>query len=77
MLFIQISTDQLLKCINLKDELNCSYNGGGVAYLLQSIAILFNLTFRSIIKYLLLKLLCTLARLCEGTPLQPLILDFF
>ena len=35
------------------------------------------LTFRSIIKYLLLKLLCTLARLCEGIHLQPLRLDFF
>ena len=34
-------------------------------------------TFRSITKCSLLKLLCTLARLCEGTPLQPLQLDFF
>ena len=29
------------------------------------------------IKSSLLKLLCTLARLCEGTPLQPLRLNFF
>ena len=34
------------------------------------------LTFHSIIKSSLLKLLCTLARLCEGTPLQPVRLDF-
>ena len=27
----------------MKDELNYSYNGGGVAYLLQSVAIHFNL----------------------------------
>ena len=27
----------------MKDELNCSYDGGGVAYLLQSVAIHFNL----------------------------------
>ena len=33
--------------------------------------------FRSITKCSLLKLLCTLACLCEGTPLQPLRLDFF
>ena len=32
------------------------------------------ITFRSNIKYLLLKLLCTLARLCEGTPLNHLYL---
>ena len=30
------------------------------------------ITFRVSIKYLLLKLLCTLARLCEGTPLNHL-----
>ena len=30
----------------MKDELNCSYNGGGVVYLLQSVAIHFNLTVR-------------------------------
>ena len=30
------------------------------------------ITFRSNIKYLLLKLLCTLALLCEGTPLKHL-----
>ena len=34
-------------------------------------------TFRYIIKCSLLKLLCALACLCKGTPLQPLILDFF
>ena len=28
----------------MKDELNCSYNGGGDAYLLQSVAIHFNHT---------------------------------
>ena len=28
----------------MKDELNFSYNGGGDAYLLQSVAINFNLT---------------------------------
>ena len=28
----------------MKDELNCSYIGGGVAYLMQSVAIHFNLT---------------------------------
>ena len=28
----------------MKDELNCSHNGGQVAYLLQSVAIHFNLT---------------------------------
>ena len=28
----------------MKDELNCSHNGGGVVYLLQSVAIHFNLT---------------------------------
>ena len=33
-------------------------------------------TFHSIIKYSLLKLLFTLAHLCEGTPLQPLRLEF-
>ena len=33
-------------------------------------------TFSFNIKYLLLKLLCTLARLCEGTSLKLLILDF-
>ena len=27
----------MTKCRNMKDELNCSYNGGGVAYLLQSV----------------------------------------
>ena len=27
----------------MKDELNCSNNGGGVAYLVQSVAIHFNL----------------------------------
>ena len=34
-------------------------------------------TYRFNCKYSLLKLLCTLARLCEGTPFQPLRLDFF
>ena len=34
-------------------------------------------TFRFNRKCSLLKLLCTLARLCEGNPLQPLKLDFF
>ena len=34
-------------------------------------------TFRFNSKCSLLKLLCTLARLCEGTPLKPLRLDFF
>ena len=34
-------------------------------------------TFRFNIKSSPLKLLCTLERLCEGTPLQPLRLDFF
>ena len=43
-LIFQISTPQRLKCINMKDELNFAYNGGGVAYLLQSVAIHFNLT---------------------------------
>ena len=28
----------------MKDELNFSYNGGGYAYLLQSVAIHFNIT---------------------------------
>ena len=28
----------------MKDELNCSYNGGGDAYLLQSVAIHFSHT---------------------------------
>ena len=28
----------------MKDELNCSHNGGGVVYLLQSVAIHINLT---------------------------------
>ena len=28
----------------MKDELNCSYNGGGLEYLLQSVAIHFNIT---------------------------------
>ena len=32
-----------MKCKNLKDGLNFSYNGGGVAYLLQSVAIHFKL----------------------------------
>ena len=32
----------------MKDELNCSHNGGVVAYLLQSDAILFNLTVGTI-----------------------------
>ena len=36
MLIFQICTFQWLKCTNMKDELNCSYNGGGVVYLLQS-----------------------------------------
>ena len=34
-------------------------------------------TFCYNIKYLLLKLLCTLAHLCEVTPLQPFQIDFF
>ena len=28
----------------MKDEINCFYYGGGIAYLLQSVAIHFNLT---------------------------------
>ena len=43
-LIFQISLVQWLNCRNLKDELNHSYNGGGVVYLLQSGAIHFNLT---------------------------------
>ena len=39
--------------------------------------LLISRTFRFNCKYSLLKLLCTLARLCEGTPFQPLRLDFF
>ena len=31
----------------MKDELNCSHNGGGVVYLLQSVAIHFNLTVQN------------------------------
>ena len=31
----------------MKDELNFFYDGGGVAYLLKSVAIHFNLTVRS------------------------------
>ena len=38
----QQSNDQTVEI--LKDELNCSYNGGGDAYLLQSVAIHFNHT---------------------------------
>ena len=34
-------------------------------------------TFRFNIKYSFIKLLCTLTRLCRGTPLQPLRLEFF
>ena len=34
-------------------------------------------TFHFNSKYSLLELSCTLARLCQGTPLQPLRLDFF
>ena len=34
-------------------------------------------TFCSIIKYLILKLLCTLACLYKGTPIQPLRIYFF
>ena len=30
----------------MKDEINCFHNGGGVAYLLQIVAIHFNLTVR-------------------------------
>ena len=36
-----------------------------------------NTNFCSNTKFSFLKLLCTLARLFKGTPLQPLILDFF
>ena len=32
----------------MKDEINWSHNGGGVAYLLQSFAIHFNLTVSSV-----------------------------
>ena len=32
----------------MKDQLNCSYNGGGIVYLLKSVAIYFNLTVRVI-----------------------------
>ena len=42
-LIFQIRTVQWLNCTNQIDELNCSYNGGGVVYLLQSVAIHFNL----------------------------------
>ena len=36
LLIFHICTVQWLNCTNLKDELNRSYNGGGVVYLLQS-----------------------------------------
>ena len=49
LLIFQISVFQWLKCWNLKDEVNCSHNGGGVAYLLQILAIHFNHT----VQYLL------------------------
>ena len=32
----------------MKDELNCSYNGGGDAYILQNVAIHFNHTVSAI-----------------------------
>ena len=35
LLIFQICTLQWLNCTNLTDYLNCSYNGGGVVYLLQ------------------------------------------
>ena len=35
-LIFQISIFQRINCRNLNDELNCSYNGGGVVHLLQS-----------------------------------------
>ena len=44
LLIFQISTVQWLKCRNLKDDLNCSYNGGGYAYLHYGVSILINLT---------------------------------
>ena len=47
-LVFQIFTFQWLECTVLKDELNWSYNGGGVVYLLKSVAINFNLTVRVI-----------------------------
>ena len=45
-LILHISTVQLLNCRNLKEEQNCSYNGGGVVHLQQSGDIHFNLTVR-------------------------------
>ena len=39
-----ICSFQWLNFKNLKDDINGSYNGVGVAYLLQSVAIHFNLT---------------------------------
>ena len=36
LLIFHIYTVQWLNCTNMKDELNCSYNVGGVVYLLQS-----------------------------------------
>ena len=33
----------------MKDEINCSYNGGGDAYSLQSVATHFNHTVRDIL----------------------------
>ena len=39
-----ICTFQWLICTNMKDELNCSYNRWGHAYLLQSLDINFNHT---------------------------------
>ena len=44
LLVFRIFTVQWLNCKNLKDELNCSYNGGGDAYILQSVAIHFKHT---------------------------------
>ena len=38
----------------MKDEINCSYNGGGVVYLLQSGAIHFNLTVQTAMIVLLI-----------------------
>ena len=51
LLFFQILTLQWINCRNLKDELDCSHNGGGVVYLLQSGAIHFNLTVESFLDH--------------------------
>ena len=36
LLIYQICTFQRINYTNIKDELNCSYNGGGVVYVLKS-----------------------------------------